>query len=524
MKYETSIADDVVLSQQVDRSAQMGPFRDLESNLRKAVADNDRGVLQDLVRYSDSLSQSSEAKMHVTRILWKTVIDAPPDLADLILHSTSGPFNYGFVDDINGRTCLHETAIVGALRLVNLTLENGVQRDKVDIYGRSALHYAAMYGHAGVCRRLIEVGLPSDTVDLDNCTPLVYAILKGSVDCVRVLLEQGKASPTDHSANGDLMPLSLAAKAGHLQVVLLLLEHNTASAPNSNGEYPIHLAAQEGHSEVVRVLTRCEGWDIADKYNEWTPLFHAARYGHESCLKILLEVGSQIDRTDEVGHSAIYYAAWYGHLDCVHLLMGALAITKHAMTTINMSPMSDTQMSTSSEFDLDAIPSLSLPPPMMPHRVYGHNYLDRNSLVQVSVGHLSSKFGQSSAEPSSAVQLRPPLRGPDFADRYLHTSPRLKLVMTPTAVATAAPYSIPIPLAEEKTFFTFQIPTAEALSLEFSLYPNFGTKTIGRAIALPSFFSSIQNSQAFRLPILDHRLHVIGEVSGFPLFAIHVSS
>lgn len=305
----------------------MGPFRDLESNLRKAVADNDREILQDLVRYSDSLSQSPEAKMHVTRILWKTVIDAPPDLADLILHSTTGPFNYGFVDDINGRTCLHETAIVGALRLVNLSLQNNVQRDKVDIYGRSALHYAAMYGHADVCRRLIEEGLPLDIVDLDNCTPLVYAILKGSVDCVRVLLEQGKVSATDHSANGDLMPLSLAAKAGHLQVVLLLLEHNTASLPNSNGEYPIHLAAQEGHAEVVKVLTRCEGWDISDKYNEWTPLFHAARYGHEECLRILLEVGSQIDRTDEVGHTAIYYAAWYGHLDCVNLLMAALAKT-----------------------------------------------------------------------------------------------------------------------------------------------------------------------------------------------------
>ncbi|KAL4241238.1 Peroxisome assembly protein 12 [Abortiporus biennis] len=516
LKYEGHAEEEAILKHQlnVDRSSQMGPFRDLESNLRKAIADNDSTAIRDLVRYSDSLSQTPEAKMHVTRILWKTVIDAPPPLADLILSSTAGGFNYAFVDDINGRTCLHEASIVGEFRLVNLCLENGVQRDKIDIYGRSALHYAAMYGHVDVSRRLIEVGLPVDVPDFDNCTPIIYATLRGSVGCVQVLLEVGNVSAQTSVLNGDLMPLSLAARAGHLDVVVLLLQHNAPSIPNTNGEYPMHLAAQEGHAGVCRLLARHEGWDVPDKYNEWTPLFHAARYGHDGCLKVLLEVGARIDRSDELGNSAAYYAAWYGHLSCVSLLMEAAA----ARVTVfppssHISPLSDAQMSTGTESDIDAIPSLYLPPPMMPYRVYGHNYLDRSTLVQVSIGHLSSKFGDISAEPSSAVRLRSSLGGSEFADRYLHTSPRLKLVMTPTAVATAPPYSIPLPLTDEKTVFTFQIPSVDVLSLEFSLYPNFGTKTIGRAIALPPFFSQIQNNQAFILPIIDHRLHVMGEVS-----------
>ncbi|THH02398.1 hypothetical protein EW026_g446 [Hermanssonia centrifuga] len=226
MKYEGTIPEDAILSHQLSiyGSPQMGPFQDLESNVRKAVAEADRSALQDLVRYSDSLSQSPDARMHVTRILWKAVIDAPPHLADLILASSSGPFNYLFVDDINGRTCLHEAARVGAFRLVNVCLENGVQREKVDVYGRSALHYAAMNGHAS---------------------------------------------------------------------------HGAPSLPNTNGEYPIHLAAQAGHSDVCRLLVDRDGWDTPDKYNEWTPLFHAARYGHERCLPVLLEAGSRTDRKDE---------------------------------------------------------------------------------------------------------------------------------------------------------------------------------------------------------------------------------
>lgn len=508
LKYEGAVADDLIINHQL-RSIQMGPFNDLESNLRKAVTNQDTPTVQELVRYSDSLAQAPEARMHVTRILWKAVIDAPREIADLILASTAGPFDFMFVDDINGRTCLHEAAIVGIIRLVNLCLENGVPPNKVDGYGRSALHYAAMHGHAAVCHRLIEVGLPPDVTDVDSCTPLIYATLKGSVDCVRILVEEGKVSVQTSSLSRDLMSLSLAARSGHVDVAILLLKHGSPSLPNTNGEYPIHLAAQEGHTEVCRILARHDGWDSPDKYNEWTPLFHAARFGREGCLTVLLEMGCRVDLVDEVGNSALYYAAWYGHRSCVALLLQAAARLPSRQSTVSRSPLAETHKSSGSDFDIDAIPSLSLPPPMMPYRVYGHNYLDRASLVQVTIGHLSSKYGSSTPIPT--VVLRHPLTDSQVDDRLLHTSPLLKMVMTATPVVTSAPYSIPLPIKDQKIMFTFQVPSVENLALEFSLYPNFGTKTIGRAIALPSLFEGVQNSQPYTLPILDTRLHVIGE-------------
>ncbi|KAJ8456398.1 hypothetical protein ONZ51_g12151 [Trametes cubensis] len=511
---ELTVAEDVILSHQlnIDRSVQMAPFYDLESNLRKALADKDATAVRDLVRYSDSLAQSREARNHVTRILWKAVIDAPQDLADLILASTVSPFDYTFVDDINGRTCLHEAAIAGIPRLVDLCLAGGVQKDKTDAYGRSALHYAAMHGHGAVCQRLIQVGLPPDVVDVDNCTPLIYATLKGCVVCLKALLGEGGVSVRTPSSNTDLMPLSLAARAGHLEVVVLLLEFGAPSLPNTNGEYPIHLAAQEGHADVCRTLSRQEGWDVPDKYNEWTPLFHAARFGRHDCLQVLLDVGCRINITDEAGNSPMYYAAWYGHRRCVALLVEAAARAQAAQPTASRSsPLTHTQRSTGTDSDIDAIPSLYLPPPMMPYRVYGHNYLDRTSLIQVTIGHLTTCYKTSNAQ--AAVRLRHPLAGPQYDDRYLHASPLLKLVMTATPVVTSAPYSIPLPIRDQKIVFTFQVSSPESLSLEFSLYPNFGTKTIGRATALPSLFQNIQNSEPFTLPILDPRLHVIGEVS-----------
>ncbi|KAH9943358.1 cyclin-dependent protein kinase inhibitor [Epithele typhae] len=511
---DVAVAEDIILSHQlsIDRNVQLTPFYDLESNLRKAINDNDGKAITDLVTYSASLSQSRESRNHVTRILWKAIIDAPRELADLMLAASGGDFDYTFVDDINSRTCLHEAAIVGLIRLVDLCLAGGVQKDKTDAYGRSALHYAAMHGHGDVCCRLIQVGLPPDVVDVDNCTPLIYATLKGCVACVRALLEEGGVSVQSPNSNSDLMPMSLAARAGHMDVVILLLKHGAPSLPNTNGEYPIHLAAQAGHAEVCRTLADHEGWDVPDKYNDWTPVFHAARFGRDASLQVLLEVGCRFNLTDEAENSPLYYAAWYGHRACVALLVEAAAKAQARASPSRISPLTNTQRSTDTDSDIDAIPSLYLPPPMMPYRVYGHNYLDRTSLIQVTIGHLASHYRDPSVD-GTAVRLRHPLAGPQYDDRYLHASPLLKLVMTAAPVVTSAPYSIPLPIRDQKIVFAFQVTSPSALSLEFSLYPNFGTKTIGRATALPCLFQNIQNSQAFVLPILDPRLHIIGEVS-----------
>lgn len=492
-----------------ERTVPMGPFRDLENNLRRAVAVSDQKGIIECVLYSDILAQQNGGKTDVTRILWNVIIEAPPGLADLIFSSLSSPFDFQFIDDINGRTCLHEAAIAGSLPLVNLCIQNGVVVDKTDSYGRNALHYASMHGHPIVCQQLLKATLPPNVLDRDNYTPLVYATMKGSVDCIRVLLDEGNVPVEPTTPLGDLIPLSLASQSGHVDVVLLLLEHGARCLPNSNGEYPMHLAAREGHVEVCNRLVHLEGWDTPDKYHEWTPLFHAARYGHEACVQILLKAGARVDSTDELGHLAVHYAAWYGHQRCLSPLLHASENKPSSaqMATLARSPKSDVDTPMDSS-EIDLIPSLSLPPPIMPHRVYGHNYLDRNNLVQVSIGHSSHR-----SKGFSGVRLHHRLISPVFEDEYVLASTPLKLVMTTSPNVNSAPYSISLPQRNEKGLFSFQIPSLDDLSLEFSIYPNFGTKTIGRAVALPSLFANIENNQVFTLPILDTRLHVVGEVS-----------
>jgi CDK inhibitor PHO81 len=498
-----------------ERTAYTGPFRDLENNLREAVVTSDIAVIKELLRYSDVLAQQNGGKSNVARILWKIIIEAPDELADLVLSSLATPFDYDFVDDINGRTCLHEAAIAGASRLVNICIQQGIQVDKIDIYGRSALHYACMNGHADICQMLLKRNVSPHSLDLDNCTPLVYATMRGNVDCVSALLDEGASMQAATPLN-NLIPLSLASQSGHAAVVTLLLRHGAQSQPNTNGEYPMHLAAREGHAQICRLLVRQEGWDVPDKYHEWTPLFHAARHGRASCVEVLLEAGCRVDIADEHGRYAIHYAAWHGHHQCTDLLMKT-AKPVLAETSIghqlNLSP--PLEVIKVPEPDGDCIPSLSLPPPIMPYRAYGHNYLDKVNLVQVAIGNSASRSEHCSRNHASGVRLQQRVLTSSSRDEYVLPSNSLKLVMTTGSDMNSAPYSMSLPQRDVDGVFSFQIVSLDALSLQFSIYPNFGTRTIGRAVALPSLFSSIGNSTPFVLPILDHRLQVIGEVKRY---------
>ncbi|KAF8916800.1 hypothetical protein CPB85DRAFT_252669 [Mucidula mucida] len=510
LKFEGPGANDIFTQQlMVERTHIVGPFHDLEKNLRKAVITSDTAAIADCVRYSDVLAQENGSSTNVTRILWNVIIEASPELADLILSSLSTPFDFHFVDDINNRNCLHEASIAGALRLVNLCIDHGVPVERIDAYGRTPLHYAAMNGHAAICRRLLEMGLPLNNLDIDNYSPLVYAVLRGCRECVEVLLDHGDVPAQPTTPGGDLIPLSLASQSGHVDIVLLLLQRGAKCLSNSNGEYPMHLAAREGHAAVCTILLQQEGWDTPDKYHEWTPLFHAARYGHDACVAVLLEAHCRVFITDELGHLPVHYAAWYGHHKCLNQLLRASARIPAIAEIVAMPDFSPSQdqsfIRRDEESDIDMIPSLSLPPPIMPHRVYGHNYLDHSNLVQVTIG--STPRGPS-------VVLHHRLISPAFRDEYLLKTAPLRLVITTRSPEViSAPYSISLPQRDEKGVFVSQIPNLSTLSLEFSVYPNFGTKTIGRAVALPSLFTDIENNETFTLPILDNRLHVVGEVT-----------
>lgn len=516
----------------------MDSLVDLEANLVKASSSGQDAIVDWLK--TAKARQHRDKDKRVMRILWRAAFQVPDDYLDLVLSSVILDFNY--IDDINGRSPLHQACIAGSLRLATLCVETvPALLEKPDAYDRRPLHYAAMHGRPSIVSYLLQ-SADSSATDMDGYTPLVHAITQGHLEVVRIFVS-GQINLEPTAISNDLIPLSLACQFGRLEVARLLLQRGAKVLPNSEGLYPQHFAAKAGHSEICQLLVEeggayGGGKERQDKYNLWTPLHHAAVGGdthHLACIKVLVAAGCDVNAADEYGKSPGWYAAWFGHVECLNFLLDSgakLSGKQHTLEGMenlglsadpqmnSLSPGSDIELDATAE-DFELIPSLSLPPPIIPSvhrlrgilksaddlrlRVYGHEFLAQRCLVQLSLGH---PFSRTSLPKHAPVKLYS-----RSGQAPLHLWSSLKLVMTSKSDIAAVPHSVILPLADEREIFSFQVQSLARFTLELSLYPTFGSKVIGRAIILPSTFQDIRYHKGFVAPLLDHQLKTIGEVA-----------
>lgn len=509
------LSSEKMLDFAVTRDQEMDLLSELEENLTSVIKSGQAEAAKEMAR----IARQSEDGTTISRVIWRALLDADESAVTRIM--SIGLPDYSFVDDINWRTSLHETSLAGRLQLVRACVENGVDVAKTDIYGRAAISYAAMNGHADVCRLLLTLPtVDAATVDLDGFSPLILAVMNGKAEVVEILLSHG--ANVEPASKADLIPLCLAAQGGHTDITRLLLGRGAKIMPNSEGLTPQALAARDGHAECLQLLVDA-GADanVREKGTLWTPTFYAAENGHLDCLKVLVAAGARLDAVDEKGRDTAFYAAWRGQISSLLFVLEASRVQKREATPQASSAMvgveahqldsvdsPNPRKKSRSEEDLpsldldgeiDGIPSLSLPPPIIPFRTYGHNYLDKRALITVSLTDSSVKL----------YKLQDPNRPEQFS------TSSLKLVMTsrPDDSSTTIPHTIVLPLADEREVFSFQVEALERFSIEWELMPTFGSKVIGKAVALPSLFEGITDRKRFVLPLQDVYLKVVGEVS-----------
>ncbi|KAJ2739365.1 phosphate system positive regulatory protein pho81, partial [Coemansia sp. BCRC 34301] len=460
--------------------------------------------------------QTTLQKTSATRVLWRACSELKNTAKQQILLDT-GLADLRSTDDINERTLVHEAAIHGSLEILQAAIKAGCDADEPDYYARRPAHYAAINGHEQCIEHLLEQGCSVGTIDDDGRHAFDYAVINGHGKCARLLLQYDK---TIASGTADQPALMLACEKGHQDIVLMLLEAGAEIVANSQGVHPAHVAARAGYADILRLLlTHSQSFDIADKDLGWTPVFYAASEGNLECIQILLDAGCDIDVVDENGHTSAYFAANEGHLDCVDLLLeaastrGKAALEKAQLLDATGTPVADAAtrmagtdgasggmlaseggMSAMMDLDLDSIPSLSLPPPLIPFRVYGHNFLGKRTRIQIRM-HAHHRAGG------------PPISFFDNRDML-----SLKLVAIAKPDAGMVPHTVMLPLESPSTTFGFLTDDPCNFRLEFFLYPSFGLQPIGKAVALPSLFASVSSGVA-RLPLLDRYLKLVAEIS-----------
>lgn len=474
-----------------------GAASDIDLQILQAAA---AGNIHGLRDSSARMQTAPDAKDRLSRTFLAAISESSDEALAVLLESNLVDLNAE--DDINERNCLHEAAIHGRDLVLERGISWGVDLAGVDVYGRIPLHYACLKGRTAMVETLIRAGpLTVDFVDHDRFTPLIHSIVRKKLACVDLLVSyRARIDPTSDS---DHVPLNLACQHGSLEAAVLLLEKGARLLPDAEGLYPQHLVARSSQDPDLLSLLQKHGADLdqKDKLYQWTPLFHAASEGNVRCLRHLLETGVDIGALDEKGLSSMYYATWEGHLECMKLLWDehqrrGLHVSVDRTSDQGFSKTQPMQMTVDASTlrslgEGDGIPEFTLPPPIIPLRRYGHNFLDTKTYISINF-HQGAK---------SII----------FFNEGRYSAARMTIS---SKMSDLIPRSIMLPIQEDSRYVSFQADILESFAVEFEIFPTFGSKVIAKTVALPDVFRAIDSSSGVCcLPLFDPRLRAIGQIT-----------
>ncbi|XP_035658390.1 protein TANC2-like isoform X2 [Branchiostoma floridae] len=245
--------------------------------------------------------------------------------------------------DRNGRCALVHAALNGHMDVLSFLLQcDWLYSAPHDLTKRSACQQgfvaAASTGNKEICDFLLSLSEMEHheewTVNINEPdtlfkeTPLTVAASNGKLEICRALLEKG-TSITMPNGRG-LSPMFCAVRAGHWEVVDLLLSHKAdREEMDSHGRTPLMVAACEGHLGVCELLLS-KGASVLQADKEGlTALSWACLKGQSHVVQSLLERGSEIDHTDKTGRTPLDLAAFYGDASVVQVLVDKGAMVEH---------------------------------------------------------------------------------------------------------------------------------------------------------------------------------------------------
>lgn len=191
--------------------------------------------------------------------------------------------------------------------------------------GWNSFHIACREGDPLVVQHLLLIAPDVwKTESGTRRTPLHTAAMHGCEEVVRILLERCGYTPDVRDSCG-VTPFMDALRNGHLSVARLLLEEHQASptAADVLGTQPVHQVAVTGQDEALRFLVRDLNVDVNQRGTgiQLTALHYAAKEGHTSTIKTLLELGADLHARDKKGRTALHMASIGQHADAARTLL-----------------------------------------------------------------------------------------------------------------------------------------------------------------------------------------------------------
>lgn len=426
----------------------------------------------------------------------------------------------------------------GHLAVTEVLLARGCRVDVPSPEGLNPLHLAAREGRADIALALLRHGAAVDPRDgYDGWTPLLHAAASGHKACLKVLIDHGadRSVVDDQGWNS----WTHALYRGHIACAKLVelvsdddddddedvfearttipLKGEVVASPETNKSAPpeeemadLSLGgADDSVAEELAMSAALLNRQLVDTTSAESLIQPAVPQGEQGITTPIAPSELLSGRLDPNDQDALLPVSRAG--SNIETMDDRGRLPESAIGLMPLEATKRRQSSPADILDTDIIPHLSLPPPIVPFRIYGHNYLDKRIYFQVKLGHQQN---------NRAVDLDPTIQKQPlhlFGSRQLSS---LKLIIS-TKPDSGIPYNIILPHppkedAEPYTFLVDKPPT-----LQFDIYPTFGTKVIARGVCLPTALEQIlregrgdgsTGAERLVVPLVDTHLRVLGEL------------
>ena len=410
------------------------------------------------------------------------------------------------------KTCMEILPLDTLTKLIN----------EQDIYLRTPLHYAAELGKFNSLELIINSGLVQtiDNVDNNSKTPLILAIINNHNDIVQFLLIHGNASviPKFNDQSGpQFSPLCVACKYNNYEAIGLLLrlrddrgiKLNDSSDPEAAESLHI-VTKNNGDRKLLQLLIEHgANPNGIDNFNKWTPIFYAIQQGNASSVKLLLNLGAKLNVVDEDGRSPLFYTLWDSHTGVLNAILPF--INEHTnpetIPQVSLTPITN-DIELVDDLDelsptLEHIPDFELPPPIIPLRKYGHNFLEKKIFIK-----LVFKGGAQCINftNNDTLELTQPGR--------MTITPNLSNMIPRNLIFSESESTDYDESKAKKYETTFLIDTLDKVSIDFEIFASFGTRLLAKTTAMSHFFTHdpVSSLRNVTLSLFDTRLNCVGSL------------
>jgi ankyrin repeat protein len=229
--------------------------------------------------------------------------------------------------NLNGEPLpLHLAARRGRFQIMTMLLDAGADINAADQNRYTACHLAIWDNQFYALKLLVERGANLGVVysrSRDHSLLSIVAQRNRDERFAILLLDAG--APLDGLSNGDLMELATSVAVFNR---LMARGVNSSAMRDEDGAdatfcHYVTVASNVTSEDDLRFLVNVCGNDAihaVDNDGE-TPLHWASSRGNDSAVRVLVELGANIDRQDNNGLTALIYAATNVQSSCVELLL-----------------------------------------------------------------------------------------------------------------------------------------------------------------------------------------------------------